>query len=171
MRYRGMILFPVLLAGVSAGVRHETHGSVPDRAWISSVLSYDAVLCNKKCEQCGEPGGWDHEVTNAPSGEGKHSSPSHGCHARHIGCSGGTHKCARQALAKGDRDTLIRLIQTMSADELVAVDATEPNILVNWKRQAVQILGCGDTVVASLAWTPTQASEFDALDADWSTEP
>lgn len=169
MRFTRMIMFSVVLIGVSAGVRHETHVSAPDRAWISSVLSYDAAICNKECAQCGQPGDWLHVVTDALPGEGEYSSPWHKCHDRHVGCFGAVHHCARDALAKGDRDTLIRLIQTMPADELLAVDATEPNILVNWKRQAVQILGCGGTVVASLAWTPTQASGLEALVAATST--
>ena len=169
MRYPRIILFSVLLIGVLAGVRHETHAPAPDRAWISSVLSYDAALCNKECEDCDDD--WEHVVTDALPGDGEYSSPSHSCHDRHIGCDGGIHQCRRQALTKGDRDTLIRLVQTMPADELVAVDAAEPNILVNWERQAVQILGCGGTVVASLAWTPSQASGFDALAADALTQP
>ncbi len=164
-------MFLVVLVGVLAGVRHETHVSAPDRAWISSVLSYDAALCIYNCVQCG-PTVWHHEVTPAFPAEGEYSSPQHECEDTHVGCDGGTHKCVGHPLAKGDRDTLMRLIQAMPANELVSVDATEPNILINWKRQAVQILGCGGAVAASLAWTPTQASGFDALVAAGSaTQP
>ena len=66
-------------------------------------------------------------------------------------------------MARSDRDTLIRMIGTMPADELLAIGAAEPNLLINWKRQAVQILGCGGSIVASLGWTRTQSAGFDAL--------
>ena len=168
MRFTRMIMFSVVLIGVLAGVRHETNVSAADRAWISSVLSYDAAICNKECTRCEPPRTLEHEVTEPPGGSG-HSGPVHECHDRHSNCTGGIHKCARDGLAKDDRDTLIRLIQTMPADELLAVDAAEPNILVNWKRQAVQILGCGGMVVASLAWTPSHALGLEALVATTST--
>lgn len=66
-------------------------------------------------------------------------------------------------MARSDRDTLIRMIEKMPADELLAIDAAEPNLLINWERHAVQILGCGGTVVAALGWTRTQSVGFDAL--------
>ena len=66
-------------------------------------------------------------------------------------------------MATSDRDTLIRMIGEMPAEELLAVDAAETNLLINWKRKAVQILGCGGSVVASLGWTRTQSVGFDAL--------
>ncbi len=163
MRYSKIVLSPVFLIAALAGVGE--HGSDPNvtnptRAWIASVLSYDTSRCIKACNECPPPG-WEHEITLAPGG-GDHSGRTHPCEDFHSGCNSKYHECGVK-MARSDRDTLIRLIRMMPADELVAIDTAEPNLLVNWKRRAVQILGCSGTVVASLGWTPTQSVGFDAL--------
>ena len=156
----------VIVGPSSVETGHDASTTVSTRDWIASVLSYDGSACSASCVACPPPG-WDHRAEFAPGAE--FSGPTHECKDTHPGCDDPYHECGL-AMTRNERDILIRLVISMPATELMAIDVEEPNFQINWKRKAIQILGCGGTVVASLGWTPDQRSEFDTLTGEATIE-
>jgi hypothetical protein len=59
-------------------------------------------------------------------------------------------------LSPEDLDRLLDLVPALRANDLFALHEKEKALSLNYDRQAVQVLGCDDLVVASVPFTPDQ---------------
>ena len=78
------------------------------------------------------------------------------------GCSP-YHDCDDPRLASQDIDTALDLIPTLSMVALLKLDQTMPRLIVHAGRQAVQVTGCGDKVLASVELTAAQRADLEFL--------
>ena len=153
---------PVALLFTFAGAAETTSPEAAAR--ISSFLSYDASDCNTNCEIAicrllGTPG--HANALMDPDEDGNDKGEIHSC-AYPKSCD--AHTCGGPppggGLASLDLTTVAGLIPELSSDELTAMHAEEPNLLLNLERNAVQVLGCQGLVLASVELTPSQVAQF-----------
>jgi hypothetical protein len=140
-----------------------SHYRAPDVATTLSTLR-ELMHCEYACEvtPCGGTGHqlkWG-ELGNADQYRGGHEHP---CFEA-LDCSP-YHDCPPHgntdlALAIQAVDRILELIPEIPGQQLLAMDETEPNLLLNMERQAIQVLGCEGLVVASVEITPDQRADL-----------
>lgn len=78
------------------------------------------------------------------------------------GCSP-WHDCEGHQFASQDIETALELIPALSMVALLELHETMPRLIVHAGRQAVQVTGCGDKVLASVELTAEQRADLEFL--------
>ena len=158
-----LLLTPSLAVAGFAGTKIPESRSVATR--VAELLDYEATPCTTNCELGGCPDGKhnNESVIGGNDGGKQHSWCELG------GCSGSgehDHSCDRMAelVSPEVLNEMLELIPQIRTQQLVVMDREDPNLFVNRKRRAVQILGCQGLVLASVDLTTTQAAALDSLD-------
>jgi hypothetical protein len=136
------------LAFLAAG-GFESEASVHAR--VGSVLATLTVDCWRKCTwNCQDPD--YHETTGSgTTAEG----PYHDCGYNTLGCEWHEENCGGGP-TRGGIAELEKLIPSLDGEGIrYLVESTEAFTL-NFDRQAIQVLGCGEDVVLSVHLTPMQ---------------
>ncbi len=148
---------------VVTGVSGSTPGSVPDgsvpndmranAATAPSVAMALEELLAQLCYQCIDCGSHGHRIMNRSGGS--LAFHPHPCQDRAGACDfdpdrGGHPRCGATEALFADAGDVIQTLKESTPDELAALVASIPDrLLVNRSRNALQLIGCSNQVVAS----------------------
>ena len=146
-----------------AGINVPDNGSVAIR--VAQLLDYDAAGCNTNCEM----GGCKDATHNNASAVGGNDGGKEHNWCEPGGCSESgehDHSCDRMAelVPPEALHELFELIPQIQTRQLLSMDREDPNLFVNRRRKAVQVLGCEGLVLASIDLTPPQAATLALLE-------
>ena len=149
------VLTTALLVGVAADPKLDV------TAKVAELLG--TMHCEYRCEtgDCSK----GHKLRYAPNETAFHDQYlSKGEEEDCIGngCSP-WHECEGQQFASQDIDTALELIPALSMVALLELHETMPRLIVHAGRQAVQVTGCGDKVLASVELTVEQRADLELL--------
>lgn len=130
----------------------------PDVATVvSALLDYDGSACNTTCTICTE-NPRRHMNTNDATPFAQHVGWTHEL-CQPTGCA--FHNCViGVTLAPEELDDVVRLLPSIPAVDLVAMDDSQPNLVLDMNRGAVQVLGCQGLALASVELTPVQRRDL-----------
>lgn len=140
------LCFLIAPAGTSA---LEERSLVPHILEVQQVLRDLALTpCDRECTTDGCLASTDHR---SKQGGTSHGGSYHGCLGTEMGCD--YHGCGI-SLNPGYLERLVDLVASLPRSELLEMVELEPNLALNAERGALQVVGCDQTIVATMPFPP-----------------